>query len=451
MKQQAINLPIVAICGKPNVGKSTLFNRLAGRMQAIVLDESGITRDRYETIVSYKDKDFILVDTGGIIDEYKDSITEKVQKQVWRALQSAHIVLMVTDGRENLTSLDYEVRDTVIKLNKPVLLIANKIDDEKHASNIVELYSLGLGEPIPISSIHGIGIDKLLTDIYNLLPEQENNFTEEKEIENTSINIAIIGKPNVGKSSLVNALLEDERVIVDETPGTTRDAIDIPFIRGDKQYTLIDTAGMRRKAHLRHAVEFYSVHRTLKAIRRSDVVLVLIEALEGITDQDKKIIGYAVEQGVGIIIGFSKWDLVPNKKKHFIDLNAQLQREIPQWDYIPAITLSTIQNQEKYFKELFKIIDKVEKNTLFRIPTSEFNQFINEIKMKHPAPTKGGKRAKIYYGAQVNVKPTKFLLSVNQSRLFHFSYLRFIENSIRDKYDFTGVPIKIQLKEGDEK
>lgn len=448
MKKQ-FDLPIIAICGRPNVGKSTLFNRLAGRMQAIVLDKSGITRDRYETLVSYKDKSFILVDTGGIVDEWRDSITGKVQQQVRRALETADIVLMVTNAREELTALDYDVRDFVLRLNKPTLLVANKIDDDKHTQNVADLYQLGIGEPIPVSSLHGKGVDTLLDTLYNLLPEQENSVGETTK-KDDSIKIAIIGKPNVGKSSLVNALLDDERVIVDETPGTTRDAIDIPFNWKGKDYILIDTAGMRRKANLREAVEFYSVHRTLKSVRRSDIVLILIEASEGITDQDKKIIGYAIEQGVGIIIGFSKWDLVPNKKEHTFILKEQVQRELPHLDYIPLVYLSVMQNKQKYFNELFKIINIVNENTLFRVPTSEFNQFITEIKMAHPAPTKGGKRAKIYYGSQVSVKPTKFLLSVNQSRLFHFSYLRYIENSIRERYNFIGVPIKIQLQEGDK-
>ncbi len=356
---------------------------------------------------------------------------------------------MVTNGREELTALDYDVRDFVLKLNKPTLLIANKIDDDKHVQNISDLYQLGLSEPIPVSSLHGIGIEHLLDTLYNLLPEQ-NNTVEDTTGKDTSIKIAIIGKPNVGKSSLVNALLEEERVIVDETPGTTRDAIDIPFHWKGKDYILIDTAGMRRKAHLREAVEFYSVHRTLKSVRRSDIVLVLIESSEGITDQDKKIIGYAIEQGVGIIIGFSKWDLVLNKKEHTFILKEQIQRELPHLDYIPTIYLSVMQNKHKYFSDLFKTINMVNENISFRVPTSEFNQFITDIKMAHPAPTKGGKRAKIYYGAQVSIKPTKFLLSVNQSRLFHFSYLRYIENSIRERYNFTGVPIKIQLQEGDK-
>lgn len=449
MRKLQSKLPVIAICGRPNVGKSTLFNRLAGRMQAIVLDKSGITRDRYETLVNYKDKSFILVDTGGIVDEWRDSVTGKVQHQVRKALESADILLMVTNGREELTALDYDVRDFVLKLNKPTLLIANKIDDDKHVQNVSDLYQLGIGEPIPVSSLHGIGIEYLLDTLYNLLPEQ-NNIVEETTETDNFIKIAIIGKPNVGKSSLVNALLEEERVIVDETPGTTRDAIDIPFHWKGKDYIFIDTAGMRRKAHLREAVEFYSVHRTLKSVRRSNIVLVLIEASEGITDQDKKIIGYAIEQGVGIIIGFSKWDLVPDKKEYALILKEQVQRELPHLDYIPIIYLSVIQNKQKHFNELFKIINMVNENIYFRVSTSEFNQFITEIKMAHPAPTKGGKRAKIYYGSQVSIKPTKFLLSVNQSRLFHFSYLRYIENSIRERYNFTGVPIKLQLQEGDQ-
>ncbi len=449
MKKWCSNLPIIAICGKPNVGKSTLFNRIAGRMQAIVLDKSGITRDRYETLVNYKDKQFILVDTGGIVDEWRDSITGKVQQQVQKALESADIILMVTNGREELTALDFDVRDFVIKLNKPTFLIANKIDDDKHTINIADLYQLGLGDPIPISSLHGRGLNILLDTLYNLLPEQNNEIQTDTANEN-QIKIAIIGKPNVGKSSLINALLDNERVIVDETPGTTRDAIDIPFNWKGNDYILIDTAGMRRKAHLREAVEFYSVHRTLKSIRRSDIVLVLIEATEGITDQDKKIIGYAIEQGVGIIIGFSKWDLVPNKKEYAFILQQQIERDLPHLGYIPTVYLSVIQNKQKYVTELFKTINIVQKNRLFRISTSEFNHFITELKTTHPAPTKGGKRAKIYYGSQVSIKPTKFLLSVNQSRLFHFSYLRFIENSIREKYNFVGVPIKIQLQEGEK-
>ncbi len=446
MVSKVYNLPVVAICGKPNVGKSTLFNRLSGRMHAIILDEPGITRDRFETIVNVNGRKFILTDTGGIVNECKDSLTEKVIKQVKKALEEADAILMLVDAQEGLTALDFEVRDFVIKLNKPTILVANKVDDEKHNQNLFDLYSLGLGEPIPISSIHGRGIDELLDKIFSLLPEINIEESSESFVEK-AVKIAIVGKPNVGKSSLVNALLEDERVIVDETPGTTRDAIDIPFTWEGKPYILIDTAGMRRKSHIKEAVEFYSVHRTLKAIRRSDITLVLIESTAGITDQDKKIIGYAVEQGLGIVIAFSKWDLVDKEKGVFERLNELLLIELPHLDYVPTTKVSAVKKQKKVFTELFKVIDEVQKATTFRIPTSEFNQFLSEIKTMHPLPTKGGKQAKIYYGAQVSTKPTKFLLSVNQKKLFHFSYLRFLENSIRRKYGFKGVPIHIELKE----
>ena len=447
MVSKLYKLPVVAICGKPNVGKSTLFNRLSGRMHAIILDEPGITRDRFDTIVNVKDKKFLLTDTGGIVNEWKDSLTEKVIQQVRKALEEADIILMLVDAQEGLTALDFEVRDFVIRLNKPILLVANKVDDEKHKQNLVELYSLGLGEPLPISSIHGKGINDLLETIYNLLPNLNVPEDINESLVEKATKIAIVGKPNVGKSSLVNVLLEDERVIVDERPGTTRDAIDIPFTWEGKPCILIDTAGMRRKSHIKEAVEFYSVHRTLKAIRRADITLVLIESTEGITDQDKKIIGYAVEQGVGIVIAFSKWDLVEKEKGHFEKLKEQLQIEVPHLDYVPVTKVSSLKKQKKYFTELFKIINTVQEASNFRISTSEFNKFLSEIKTLHPPPTKGGKQAKIYYGAQVSVKPTKFLLSVNQKKLFHFSYLRFLENTIRKRYGFTGIPIHIELKE----
>ncbi|MCX8065390.1 MAG: ribosome biogenesis GTPase Der [Candidatus Hydrogenedentes bacterium] len=447
MVSKFYNLPVVAICGKPNVGKSTLFNRISGRMHAIILDEPGITRDRCETVVNFKDKKFLLSDTGGIIDKCRDSITQKVIQQVKKALEEADLILMLVDAQEGLTALDLEVRDFLIKLNKPIILVANKVDDEKHKNNLADLYTLGLGHPLPVSSIHNRGIEELLELVYKLLPEQEYTENTFESLINEATKVAIVGKPNVGKSSLVNFLLEDERVIVDETPGTTRDAIDIPFTLNGKQYLLIDTAGMRRKAHIKKSVEFYSVHRTLKAIRRSDIALILIESTEGITDQDKKIIGYAVEQGVGIVIAFSKWDLVEKDKESYDRLKKQLAREIPHLDYVPVTKISVVGKQRKLLSVLFKFIDTVQEATLLRIPTSEFNEFLSEIKSIHPPPTKGGKQAKIYYGAQVSVKPTKFLLSVNQKKLFHFSYIRFLENSIRKKYTFTGVPIIIDLKE----
>lgn len=447
MVSKLYNLPVVAICGKPNVGKSTLFNRIAGRMQAIILDEPGITRDRFETLVNYKDKKFILTDTGGIINKAEDSLTRKVLQQVEKALEQADILLLLVDAQEGLTALDFEVRDFLIKLNKPIILVANKVDDEKHKNYLIDLYSLGLGDPVPVSSIHGNGVNELLEIIYDSLPKMEGQEDIIESLVEKATKIAIVGKPNVGKSSLVNFLLNDERVIVDETPGTTRDAIDIPFTFKGKSYILIDTAGMRRKAHIKNPVEFYSVHRTLKAIRRADIALILIESTEGITDQDKKIIGYAVEQGVGLVIAFSKWDLVKKEKEAFERLKNQLDLELPHLDYVPTIRISVVDRSEKIFYTLFKTIDAVQDATLLRIPTSEFNQFISEIKSIHPPPTKAGKQAKIYYGAQVSVKPTKFLLSVNQKKLFHFSYLRFLENSIRKKYNFIGVPIIIELRE----
>ncbi len=457
-------LPLVAICGRPNVGKSTLFNRLIGKARAIVHDEEGITRDRYYGEAEWDDYHVRMVDTGGMVDEPGDTITRAMQEQVKLAIMEAQVVLFVIDGQQPLTKLDYDARDTVQKSGKPVVLVANKMDNVKLRNNLYEYYELGLGDPIPVSSGHNLGIEGLWDAMALHLPKPEvtNDIDTHLDIDLDSadmdlvetpeepevdlvIKIAVIGKPNVGKSSYINAIMNEPRVIVDDTPGTTRDAIDVQFRWKDQDYILIDTAGLRRKAGIKAKVEHYSVSRTLRAVRRADVCLLLMDATEGISEQDKRIMGYVIENGAAMVIVWSKWDLVENKEKRFKALADELEFKMPVVRHMPSITISN-ETRQRLFKT-FEVVDKVARETRKRISTGQLNKFIEVVKAKHNPPSEKGKHAKILYATQASVKPTTFIFFVNQKRLFHFSYMRFLENQLRAAYGFEGVPIKLELRE----
>lgn len=456
-------LPAVAIIGRPNVGKSTLFNRIIGKQRAIVHDREGITRDRFVNEAEWEGRRFLLIDTGGVIEDPVDEVTRKMQDQVQQAVSDACVVLFVVDGQQEITRSDKVVCEFLLRSGKPVVLAVNKLDNMTLSMNQYEYYELGLGDPIPISAGHNLGMDALMEAVLRHLPpviSEEMEPSQEPDDEGigecvgdsvpdikepSAIRVAVIGRPNVGKSSFVNALLNEERAIVSEIPGTTRDAIDIDFHWQGRDYLLIDTAGLRRKAGIRDAVEHYSVARSLRAIRRADVCLIMVEATEGLAEQDKRIIGYALEQGAPFVLVWTKWDLIENKEKRFKALEADLDLKMPQIQFAPQLTISNLTRKRLY--SVFDLVDRVAAEARKRIGTGELNRFIEQVKAKHNPPSQKGRHAKILYVTQAGVRPTQFVLFVNQKRLFHFSYLRFIENQLREAYGFEGVPIHIELRE----
>ncbi len=440
--------PLVAICGRPNVGKSTLFNRLVGRQSAIVHGEEGITRDRTYGNAEWNGYSFRLVDTGGVVDNPMDPVTHKVQEQVRTSLEEARVVVFVLDGQQEITRIDEELRDELFKYGKPVVMAVNKLDNETLQLNIADFYALGMGDPIAISSGHALGMDDLLEQITSHLPEPGTPLDEEEDDDDEKdhiTRIAIVGKPNVGKSSFANAILNEERNIVDEVPGTTRDAIDIEYHWKGKDYLLIDTAGMRKKAGIKEDVERFSVSRSLRAVRRADVCLVMVDAVDGLTEQDKRIVSYVCENGTGMILVWTKWDLIEDKEERFRALADEISLKAPFLKYVPTLTVSNLTRKRIF--TVFDYVDKVKVECEKRISTSELNKFVQDIRSADIAAMHKGKRAKILYATQVSAQPTTFILFVNQKRLFHFSYLRFIENRLRERYGLEGVPITIELRE----
>ncbi len=439
-------LPLVAICGRPNVGKSTLYNRIVGRHSAIVHDEAGVTRDRAYGSADWDGRRFRVVDTGGIVEQATDPVTSKMQEQVKAALDEAQVIVFVIDGQQELTKGDFDIRDNLYRYSKPIVLAANKLDNPKLRENRTEYYVLGLGDPIAISSGHGIGIEELVNAITAHLPEF---VTEEPTEERVITKVAIVGKPNVGKSSYVNAILNEERSIVDNVPGTTRDAIDIEFRWKEKDYLFIDTAGLRKKAGIHKDVERFSVARSLRAVRRADVCLVLIDATEGISEQDKRIVNYIVEQGAAMILVWTKWDLVEDKEKRFKELSEEIDFKAPFLKHVPSVTISNVARQRIF--TVFEYIDRVAADAVKRISTHDLNVFVEKLRAIQAPALYHGKIARIKYATQVSVKPTTFVMFVNKKEAFHFSYLRYVENQLREKYGFEGVPITIELREGERK
>ncbi|MFO7975666.1 MAG: ribosome biogenesis GTPase Der [Candidatus Hydrogenedentota bacterium] len=434
-------LPLVAICGRPNVGKSTLFNRIVGKQHAIVHAQEGITRDRTYGAAEWLGKAFRLVDTGGVVENPLDPVSHKVQGQVRTALEEADAIIFVVDGQQERTRTDEELRDELFKYGKPVFVAVNKLDNERLQLHLADFYALGLGEPLPVSASHGQGIEDLMRVVTGALPETAEGMAEAEP----ATRIAVIGKPNVGKSSFVNALLNTERTIVDEKPGTTRDAVDIDFLWNGRPYLLIDTAGMRRKSGVKKAVEHFSISRSLRAVRRADVCLVLIDATEGITEQDKRILSYVAEHGAAVVLVWTKWDLIEDKDRRFKELAEEMDLKAPFLRYVPSITISNATRQRLF--KIFDVVDSVNAEEEKRIPTPELNRFFEELRAHKAAGVQKGKQAKVLYATQTGVKPAVFVLFVNQKRLFHFSYLRFIENRLRERFGFQGVPIKLEVRE----
>ncbi|NPV92197.1 MAG: ribosome biogenesis GTPase Der [Firmicutes bacterium] len=432
--------PVIAIVGRPNVGKSTLFNRLIGGMVAIVEDTPGVTRDRLYRVGNWRGQEFLLIDTGGlVVDPGEDILLSQVKHQAGLAMDEADLILFVLDSRVGITLDDEAVASMLRRGDKPVLLVANKVDNFDRPPDFYEFYKLGLGEPIPISSTLGLNIGDLLDAMVDALPKTSGDEDEEDEIR-----IAVIGRPNVGKSSLVNVILGEERVIVSDIPGTTRDAIDTHFTRMGQRYVLIDTAGLRRKSRVNEATERYSVLRALKAIDRCDIALTVIDATQGVTEQDKKIAGYAHEAGKASVLVINKWDLVPKDEKTMNRFEKEIRSELMFMHYAPTIFVSAITRQR--VPKIIELVDFVAEQASTRIATSSINELLSTAVQLNPPPSEKGKKLKVFYGTQVGVKPPTFVIFVNEPELMHFSYQRYLENQIRQNFGFEGCPIRVWLR-----
>ena len=427
--------PVVAIVGRPNVGKSTIFNRIVGERVSIVEDIPGITRDRLYSAADWLTHEFNIIDTGGI-EIGDEPFLEQIRQQAEIAIQEADVIIFLTNGREGVTAADEQVAKILYKTKKPVVLAINKIDNPDMRPMIYDFYSLGFGEPFPISGSHGLGLGDLLDEVAKNFPEQD-----EEEYPENVIKFSLIGRPNVGKSSLVNSFLGDERVIVSEIAGTTRDAIDSQYEYEDQPYVIIDTAGMRKKGKVYETTEKYSVLRALRAIERSDVVLVVLNAEEGIQEQDKKIAGYAHEAGKAIIIVVNKWDAVEKDEKTMNKTTKLIRDHFLFLDYAPIIFVSAKTKQRVH--SILPIINRVSENHAMRVTSSVLNEVIEDSVARNPAPTDKGRRLRIYYATQVAIKPPTFVVFVNEPEIMHFSYERFLENRIRESFDFEGTPIRL--------
>lgn len=428
-------LPTLAIVGRPNVGKSTVFNRIIGDRLSIVEDTPGVTRDRIYSKAEWLTRQFHIIDTGGI--EIGDApFIEQIRAQAEIAMEEADVILFLLNGRDGVTSDDYAVADLLHKTKKPIVVGVNKIDDTKYMDNIYDFYQLGLGEPIPLSGVHGQGVGDILDAVFNSFPQKE-----EVKYDEEVIKFSLIGRPNVGKSSLVNSLLNEERVIVSDVAGTTRDAIDTKFTVNKQEFVVIDTAGIRKRGKVYENTERYSVLRALSAIERSDVVLLVINADEGIREQDKKIASYALDEGKGIIIVVNKWDTIIKEDKTMNKWIDNIRAHFKFITYAPIVFLSAL--TKKRIHTLIPEIVKASENHSRRVQTSVLNDVLLDAQAMNPAPTHNRGKLRIYYGSQVAVKPPTFVVFVNDKEYLHFSYMRYLENRLRESFDFEGTPIKL--------
>ena len=428
--------PLVAIVGRPNVGKSTLFNRLIGRRVSIVEDTPGVTRDRIYQDAQWLNYSFTLIDTGGIEPANDDIIASQMRRQAELAIETADVIIFLVDGREGMTSADMEVAELLRRSKKPVVLGVNKVDAKKFEESAYEFYSLGLGDPIPISSAQGLNLGDLLDEVVRDFPKDLE--TEESD----RINIAVVGKPNVGKSSLVNALLGEERSIVSEIPGTTRDSIDTPFSRDGHEFMIVDTAGIRRKRSVEdETIERYSVIRSLSAIRRADVVLIVCDASQGLSEQDVRIAGYAHEEGKASVLVVNKWDLVEKDTNTMNRFKKDLAADLTFMDYVPMLFISA-KNGQRVGKVLETVVSAFEQSRR-RITTGQLNDTVSEAVMMNTPPSDKGRVLKIYFATQATVQPPTFIIFVNDTDIVHFSYERYLENFFRKSYGFEGTPIRL--------
>ncbi|MCR5086670.1 MAG: ribosome biogenesis GTPase Der [Lachnospiraceae bacterium] len=436
--------PIVAIVGRPNVGKSTLFNALAGEQISIVQDNPGVTRDRIYADATWLSHAFTMVDTGGIEPDSKDAMLRHMREQAEIAIASADVIVFVTDVREGLVDADGKVADMLRRSGKPIVLCVNKVDSfRKYEADVYEFYNLGIGDPFPVSASSRLGFGELLDEVVKHFPEGSG--TEE---EDTRPKIAIVGKPNVGKSSIVNRLLGENRVIVSDIAGTTRDAIDTAVRFNGKEYVFIDTAGLRRKAKITEEIERYSVIRTVAAVERCDVAVVVIDATEGVTEQDAKIAGIAHERGKGIIIAVNKWDAIEKDDKTIYEHRDRIREILSFIPYADIVFISALSGQR--LPKLFVEIEKVIENQNKRIGTGVLNEIMMEATVLQQPPSDKGRRLKLFYITQVAVKPPTFVIFVNDKELMHFSYTRYIENKIREAFGFEGTSLKFLIRERDE-
>ena len=436
--------PIVAVVGRPNVGKSTLFNVLAGENISIVKDTPGVTRDRIYADVTWLDRNFTLIDTGGIEPDSGDIILSQMREQAQIAIDTADVIIFMTDVKQGLVDSDGKVADMLRRSKKPVVLCVNKVDSyQKFIADVYEFYNLGIGDPMPISAANRQGIGDLLDEVIKYFPESDG---EEEEDERPKI--AIVGKPNVGKSSIINKLTGENRVIVSDIAGTTRDAIDTDIVYNGKEYVFIDTAGLRRKNKIKEELERYSIIRTVTAVERADVVLMVIDATEGITEQDAKIAGIAHDRGKGIVIVVNKWDAIEKNDKTIYEFQNKIKETLAYMPYAEMVFVSAVTGQR--LPKLFETIDMVIENQTLRIATGVLNEIITEAVALQQPPSDKGKRLKIYYTTQVSVKPPTFVIFVNDKQLMHFSYTRYLENKIRDTFGFKGTSLKFIIRERKE-
>lgn len=437
--------PIVAVVGRPNVGKSTLFNSLAGERISIVKDTPGVTRDRIYADVTWLNYQFTMIDTGGIEPDSKDIILSQMREQAQIAIDTADVILFLVDVKEGLVDADFRVADILRKAQKPVLLVVNKVDDfDKYMPDVYEFYNLGLGDMYPISAASKLGFGELLDAVIENFPKES---LEEEEDDRPKI--AVIGKPNVGKSSLINKLLGENRLIVSDIAGTTRDAVDTAVTYNHKEYVFIDTAGLRRKSKIKEEIERFSIIRAVTAVERCDIAVLVIDAKEGVTEQDAKIAGIAHDRGKGVIIAVNKWDAIEKNDKTVKEYEKDIRRVLSFMPYAEIIFISALTGQRLH--KLYEVIEVVTQYSTMRVATGVLNEIIMEaVAMKQP-PSDKGKRLRIFYGTQVGVKPPTFVLFVNSKQLMHFSYLRYLENRIREAFGFYGTSIKFFVRERKEK
>ncbi len=436
--------PIVAVVGRPNVGKSTLFNTLAGERISIVKDTPGVTRDRIYADVSWLDYNFTMIDTGGIEPDSGDIILSQMREQAQIAIDTADVIMFVVDVRQGLQDADSKVADMLRRSHKPVVLVVNKVDSfEKFQADVYEFYNLGIGDPFPISATEKTGLGDMLDEVVKYFPESAKN-----EVEDERPRIAIIGKPNVGKSSLINKLAQEDRVIVSNIAGTTRDAIDTEIKYNGKEYVFIDTAGIRRKSKITEEIERFSIIRAVAAVERCDVAIIMIDATEGVTEQDAKIAGIAHDRGKGIIIAVNKWDAIEKDNNTVKEHTQDIRDVLSFMPYAEILFISAKSGQRLH--KIFETIDVVIENNSMRVATGVLNEIVAEAVAMQQPPTDKGKRLKIYYTTQVSVKPPTFVVFVNDKNLMHFSYTRYLENRIRDTFGFKGTALKFITRERKE-
>ncbi len=433
--------PVVAIVGRPNVGKSTFFNYLSGRRISIVEDTPGVTRDRIYSEAEWRDKKFTLIDTGGIEPFSEDKIMQQMKRQAEMAIDTADVIVFMVDAKDGMTASDKEVATMLRRTKKPIILAVNKVDRIGNTpAEAYEFYNLGLGDIVPISSIHGLGMGDLLDEIYQHFPEDA-----EEDYDEDIIKVAVIGKPNAGKSSLINKMIGEERVIVSDIPGTTRDAIDTYVENGDDKYVFIDTAGIRRKSKITESIEKYSIIRSWTAVDRADVCLIMIDAVDGVTEQDTKIAGYAHDQGKASVIVINKWDMVDKSTGTLEEYRKVVMEKLAFMPYAPIVFISAKTGQR--VNKIYELVKYVADQAAFRISTGMLNDIVNEAVAMVQPPSDKGKRLKIFYMTQADVKPPTFVIFVNDMQLMHYSYERYLENQLRKNFGFEGTPIRFIIRE----